>query len=126
MTDVIKIDFRLKWLAVKAKAILRKRISDNNFNDMLVMQLSDHYSRKAPSKLKKSRVIVRNISPKATSSDLKQYMLKFGKIIEIMMPKEGQTKHPTFAFVQFCTISQAEAAVENANLEIFCGNFCFS
>ncbi|MES1903819.1 MAG: hypothetical protein MHPSP_004021, partial [Paramarteilia canceri] len=59
-----KVFFERKWRAINAKFVIRERLAEENFNNVKVVQLNDHFTRKKPSFLKKSRVIVRNLPTK--------------------------------------------------------------
>ncbi|XP_013772254.1 RNA-binding protein 28-like, partial [Limulus polyphemus] len=72
-------------------------------------------------KSKKGRLIIRNLSFKATDKKIKQAFSKFGNITEITIPKKEDGKMKGFAFVQFENTSSAIKAINSLNAKEFLG-----
>uniref|UniRef100_A0A1A9WK30 RRM domain-containing protein n=1 Tax=Glossina brevipalpis TaxID=37001 RepID=A0A1A9WK30_9MUSC len=64
---------------------------------------------------KKSRLIVRNISYKATEQDLRTHFGQWGEIEEINLLKRADGKLVGCAFIQYLTINQATKAILKGN-----------
>ncbi|XP_076324339.1 RNA-binding protein 28 [Tachypleus tridentatus] len=72
-------------------------------------------------KSKKGRLIIRNLSFKATDEKIKKTFSKFGNITEITIPKKEDGKMKGFAFVQFEKTSNAIKAINSLNAKEFLG-----
>ncbi|CAH1251114.1 RBM19 [Branchiostoma lanceolatum] len=79
-----------------------------------VLQSKDN---KEPSKksLKKSRIIVRNLSFKCNKEDLRKTFEKYGKITDVQVPTIQGGKKRGFGFVQFTSVFEAAKAVAEMN-----------
>ncbi|XP_078582455.1 RNA-binding protein 28-like isoform X3 [Branchiostoma floridae x Branchiostoma japonicum] len=79
-----------------------------------VLQSKDN---KEPSKksLKKSRIIVRNLSFKCNKDDLRNTFEKYGEITDVQIPTIQGGKKRGFGFVQFTSVFEAAKAVAGMN-----------
>lgn len=66
-------------------------------------------------KKRKARLIVRNLSFKATEETLRDCFGKYGDITEISIPRKPDGKMRGFAFVQFCETKNAIKAINGLN-----------
>ncbi|XP_055378299.1 RNA-binding protein 28 [Condylostylus longicornis] len=64
---------------------------------------------------KRGRIIVRNISYKATEDSFRDFFSKFGKIVDIKLLKRGDGKLVGCGFVQYETVNQAAKAISKGN-----------
>lgn len=71
-------------------------------------------------KLKKSRIIVRNLSFKTTEQELRKHFATYGDIVELSLPKKEDGKLKGFAFVQYNNIGSALRAVKYMNGKDVC------
>lgn len=81
---------------------------------------------KTPSQksLKKSKVIVRNLSFKCKEEDLRTFFAQFGKITDVHIPTklEGKRKQSLgFGFVQFSNVFEAAKAIKESNMKEIIG-----
>ena len=81
---------------------------------------------KTPSQrsLKKSKVIVRNLSFKCKEEDLQKFFSQFGQVTEVNIPTklEGKRKLSLgFGFVQFSSIFEAAKAIKESNMKKIVG-----
>ncbi|XP_019634538.1 PREDICTED: RNA-binding protein 28-like [Branchiostoma belcheri] len=79
-----------------------------------VLQSKDN---KTPSKksLKKSRIIVRNLSFKCSKEDLRKTFEQYGEITDVHIPTVQGGKKRGFGFVQFTSVFEAAKAVAEMN-----------
>ncbi|XP_078662894.1 RNA-binding protein 28-like isoform X2 [Branchiostoma floridae x Branchiostoma belcheri] len=79
-----------------------------------VLQSKDN---KTPSKksLKKSRIIVRNLSFKCSKEDLRNTFEQYGEITDVHIPTVQGGKKRGFGFVQFTSVFEAAKAVAEMN-----------
>ncbi|KAL1434049.1 hypothetical protein MTO96_012043 [Rhipicephalus appendiculatus] len=70
---------------------------------------------KAARKKRKPRLIVRNLSFKATEKTLRDCFSKYGKVVEVTIPKKSDGKMRGFAFVQFDETKSAIKAINGLN-----------
>ncbi|XP_070550742.1 RNA-binding protein 28-like isoform X1 [Ptychodera flava] len=73
--------------------------------------------RKSFANMKKSRLIVRNLSFKCSEEDLKEVFSEFGQISEVSIPKKSDGKMFGFGFVQFSNVIEATKAVKKVNMK---------
>ncbi|OQR74322.1 RNA-binding protein 28-like [Tropilaelaps mercedesae] len=71
--------------------------------------------------LQKAKLIVRNLSFKATEADLEMNFGKFGKVLNINIPKKVDGKARGFAFIQFGNVPEAAKAVQALNATTILG-----
>lgn len=81
---------------------------------------------KTPSQksLKKSRVIVRNLSFKCKEEDLQKFFSQFGQVTEVKIPSKMEGKRKLnlgFAFVQFSNVFDAAKAIKESNMKEILG-----
>ncbi|XP_017892988.1 RNA-binding protein 28 [Ceratina calcarata] len=69
----------------------------------------------------KARIIVRNISFKATKEDVQKLYRPFGEILEINFPKRADDTPVGCCFVQFKRLEDASKAIVNTNKKEFLG-----
>ncbi|KAH8042626.1 hypothetical protein HPB51_024858 [Rhipicephalus microplus] len=70
---------------------------------------------KAARKKRKPRLIVRNLSFKATEKTLRDCFSKYGSVVEVTIPKKPDGKMRGFAFVQFNETKSAIKAINGLN-----------
>lgn len=70
---------------------------------------------KAARKKRKPRLIVRNLSYKATEKTLRDHFSKYGDLVEVNVPKKQNGKMCGFAFVQFAETKSAIKAINGLN-----------
>ncbi|CAD1472099.1 unnamed protein product, partial [Heterotrigona itama] len=70
---------------------------------------------------KKPRIIVRNVSFKATPDDIKKLYEPFGEILEINFPKRADGSLIGCCFIQFKQLEDASRAIFNTNKKEFLG-----
>jgi len=66
-------------------------------------------------KQKKSRLIVRNLSFKATDEKLKSHFEKHGKVVDVNILKKKDGKMVGCAFVQYSNVAEAAKAIKELN-----------
>lgn len=74
--------------------------------------------------IKKSKLIVRNLSFKCKEEDIRKFFSQFGQITEVHIPikLEGKRKRSLgFGFVQFSSVFEAAKAVKEANMKEIAG-----
>ncbi len=71
--------------------------------------------------LRKSRLIVRNLSFKCTEEDIKQAFSSFGAIVEVHLPRKADGALMGYAFVQFASYFSAAKAVKGMNVHALKG-----
>ncbi|XP_078364761.1 RNA-binding protein 28-like isoform X2 [Oculina patagonica] len=74
--------------------------------------------------LKKSKVIIRNLSFKCKEDDIKKFFSQFGQITDVHIPTklEGKRKRSLgFGFVQFSSVFEAAKAIKEANMKEIAG-----
>mmetsp|Transcript_20660 Transcript_20660/g.49024 ORF Transcript_20660/g.49024 Transcript_20660/m.49024 type:complete len:864 (-) Transcript_20660:76-2667(-) len=68
---------------------------------------------------KKSRIIVRNLSFYAKEQNIRKVMeTKFGKVLDVHLPRVKDNLHVGFAFVTFQDPKDAQSAVDSKNIDI--------
>ena len=67
--------------------------------------------------LKKSRLIVRNLSFKCSEDDVKKAFSHFGQVIEVHIPRKANGAMLGYGFVQFASYMAASRAVEGMNAQ---------
>lgn len=72
-------------------------------------------------RLKRARIIIRNISYKATEKSLREHFEKFGTIKDLNLLKRPDGKLVGCAFIQYETINQAAKAILNTSNKEFIG-----
>lgn len=76
-------------------------------------------------KLRKARVIVRNLPFEMTDDQLKQEFSPFGQVQEVMIAKKPNGLMKGFGFVNFTKVMSAIKAIKEMNgKELKCGRFC--
>jgi len=70
---------------------------------------------------KKARLIIRNLSFKATEKTLKEHFVKFGDVTEVNILKKANGMMVGCAFVQFDKVNSAAKAIKEANAKKFIG-----
>lgn len=68
------------------------------------------------------RIIVRNISFKATKEALKEHFAKYGNVQEVNLLKKPDGKLVGCGFVHFADVASAEKAIAATNKKPFLGN----
>uniref|UniRef100_T1JB90 RRM domain-containing protein n=1 Tax=Strigamia maritima TaxID=126957 RepID=T1JB90_STRMM len=76
---------------------------------------TNNIREKYPKRGKNARLIIRNLSFKATEVDIKKMFSKYGKITEVSIPKKKDGKMYGFCFVQFFEMSSANTALAEMN-----------
>ncbi|ELU03655.1 hypothetical protein CAPTEDRAFT_219142 [Capitella teleta] len=101
------------------KAATAAKVTENVFIDRRIsgqkIRAVHGVATQASPSSKVSRIIVRNLSFKCTEDILREKFQKFGKILEVKIPLKGDKAKNTmkgFAFVQFETVEEAQAALE--------------
>lgn len=72
---------------------------------------------------RKARLIIRNISFKATEESLREHFTPYGDIIEVKLLKKPDGKLIGCAFVQYKNVPMAKKALLNTNMKPFLGKF---
>ena len=67
--------------------------------------------------LKKSRVIVRNLSFACTEEDIKNAFAPFGEVVDIHIPRKENGYMLGYAFVQFASFHSARSAIAGLNMK---------
>ncbi|XP_065290416.1 RNA-binding protein 28 isoform X1 [Dermacentor albipictus] len=108
----------LKWgdrvLAVKAaapKATRGEPVSKDTAPKKRIFTKEE----KAARKKRKPRLIVRNLSFKATEKTLRDCFSRYGNVVEVSIPKKSDGKCRGFAFVQFDETKSAIKAINGLN-----------
>lgn len=70
---------------------------------------------------KKARLIIRNLSFKASEKTLKEHFVKYGEVTEVNILKKANGMMVGCAFVQFDKINSAAKAIKEANAKKFIG-----
>ncbi len=84
-------------------------------NSLDVVLLSREGKSVSSRTLKKSRLIIRNLSFKATNEDVRGAFSSFGSIVDVHIPKKPSGALLGYAFVQFASYFSAAKAVEGMN-----------
>lgn len=74
--------------------------------------------------LKKSKVIIRNLSFKCKEDDIRKFFSEYGQVTEVHIPTklEGKRKLSLgFGFVQFSSVFEAAKAIKEANMKEIAG-----
>lgn len=74
--------------------------------------------------LKKSKVIIRNLSFKCKEDDIRKFFSQYGQVTEVNIPTklEGKRKRSLgFGFVQFSNVFEAAKAIKEANMKEIVG-----
>lgn len=95
-----------------------KRKRSNPFNRNLKEE-------KEKRRQKRARIIIRNISYKATDQSLREHFEKFGTIEDLNLLKRPDGKLVGCAFIQYETINQAAKAILNTSNKDFIGRTIF-
>ena len=93
----------------------------NTINVVLLSREGKAPSQKA---LKKSRLIVRNLSFKCKPEELRDFFSKFGQVTDVHIPKksDGERKcNAGFGFVQFSNVFEAARAIKESNTKEIVG-----
>ena len=93
-------------------------------NTIEVFLLSREGKTTSQKSLKKSKVIVRNLSFKCKEDDLKKFFSQFGQVTEVHIPTKmvGKRKRSLgFGFVQFTSVFDAAKAIKEANMKEIAG-----
>ena len=93
----------------------------NTINVVLLSREGKVPSQKA---LKKSRLIVRNLSFKCKPEELRDFFSKFGQVTDVHIPKksDGERKcNAGFGFVQFSNVFEAARAIKESNTKEIVG-----
>ena len=101
---------------------LAGKVFKGNVIDILLLSREG----KSPSQksLKKSKVIVRNLSFKCKDEDLQKFFSQFGQVTEVHIPTkvEGKRKRSLgFGFVQFSNVFEAAKAIKESNMKEIVG-----
>lgn len=70
-----------------------------------------------------ARLIVRNVSFKATEETLKEHFEPYGEVQEVKLLKKPDGKLVGCAFVHFKNVPMAKKALLNTNMKPFLGKF---
>lgn len=73
---------------------------------------------------RKARLIIRNISFKATEDALREHFAPYGDIIEVKLLKKPDGKLIGCGFVQYKNVPMAKKALLSTNMKPFLGKFC--
>lgn len=76
---------------------------------------------KEKSRLRKARIILRNVSYKVNESNLKERFAKYGEIREVNILKRPDGKLVGCAFIQFDKVNHAAKAIHHENAKEFLG-----
>jgi len=74
--------------------------------------------------MKKSKVIIRNLSFKCKENDIRKFFSQYGQVTEVHIPTklEGKRKRSLgFGFVQFSSVFEAAKAIKEANMKEIAG-----
>jgi nucleolar protein 4 len=96
---------------------VNKKVLKNNLSFVLILdeRKVEKKRQKSLLKLKKSRIIIRNLSFKANEDIIKESFGKFGNVIEVNIPKKSNGKMFGYAFVGFDAIKSALKAIKYMN-----------
>lgn len=89
-------------------------------DDEFYSGVDDVKSSKEPAE-RNGRIIVRNISFKATKEALKEHFSKYGTVQEVNLLKKPDGKLVGCGFVHFADVTQAEKAIAATNKKPFLG-----
>lgn len=93
---------KLSWIYRKKKKLQKSRNVTENINDNVEED-------------KTPRIIVRNVSFKATEEDVRKFFEPFGQILEVNFPKRSDGTPVGCCFIQFKQLEQASKAIFNTN-----------
>ncbi|KAL4232449.1 RNA-binding protein 28 [Mactra antiquata] len=108
---------QLKFKCIRdAKRAIRK-LHNHPYRDSMLqaVQMSKDISTQDPKTLKKSRLIVRNLSFQCTEEQLMKSFQHCGEITEVKVPTNPGGKKLGFGFIQFTNLFDANKAVEQMN-----------
>ncbi|KAK7083318.1 RNA-binding protein 28, partial [Halocaridina rubra] len=128
---------RIKFSRTRKKDLLKKKQSENQTLNKLHSEhfdgeIKERVSRrkakdrskydvnKESRKMRERRIIVRNLSFKATESILEDHFSPYGKIVEVQLPRKDG-KLVGIAFLQFETKLQALKAIKQCNMKPLLG-----
>ncbi|XP_045520454.1 RNA-binding protein 28 [Pieris brassicae] len=102
--------------------------SDGEAEDSKPEEKVREYSKKQPKKEenkvrinRNARLIIRNVSFKATEESLKEHFESYGQILEVKLLKKPDGKLVGCAFVHFKNVPMAKKALLNTNMKPFLG-----
>lgn len=72
---------------------------------------------------RKARIIVRNLSFKATEDELRNFYSKYGDIDDVNLPRHPNGSLVGCGFVQFKKVTDASKAIFNTNKKEFLGMY---
>ena len=84
---------------------------------MSAMLLSKELKPVSKKTLKKSRIIIRNLSFACTEEDMKTAFAPFGEIVEVHIPRKPNGHMLGYAFVQFSSYHSARNAIAGLNMK---------
>ncbi|XP_049878285.1 RNA-binding protein 28-like [Pectinophora gossypiella] len=108
----------------------RKRVTSISSDDSKPVTVKEgetensHSGKKDKNKPKvnrKARLIIRNMSFKATEETLKEHFQPYGEVLEVNLLKKPDGKLVGGAFVQFKNVPMAKNALMNTNMKPFIG-----
>ncbi|XP_068722511.1 RNA-binding protein 28-like [Montipora capricornis] len=110
----------------KDARVVVKKLSGRIFkgNTIEAVLLSREGKMPSQKSLKKSRIIVRNLSFKCKEEDLQNFFSHFGQIINVHIPTklDGERKcRAGFGFVQFSNFFEAAKAIKESNMKKILG-----
>ena len=90
----------------------------SSFNSISASSIQDfeqsQHDKKA-AKEKKSRLIIRNLSFKATDDKIKSHFSTYGDVVDVNILKKKDGKMVGCAFIQYSNIQEASMALKNLN-----------
>ena len=103
-----------------------KKLAGRVFKGSIIEAVLLSKEGKTPSQksLKKSKVIVRNLSFKCKEEDLQKFFSQFGQVIEVHIPTKVEGKRKLslgFGFVQFSSVFEAAKAIKESNMKEIVG-----
>ena len=103
-----------------------KKLAGRVFKGSTIEALLLSREGKMPSQksLKKSKVIVRNLSFKCKEEDLRKFFSQFGQVTEVHIPTKFEGKRKLslgFGFVQFSSVLEAAKAIKESNMKKIVG-----
>lgn len=120
--DGIKIgDSQVKTKLAPDKKEKKSPLSDGVDEQEAVESNQDGDDKDTYAAKKKARLIIRNLSFKATEETLREHFVKFGEVTEVNILKKPNGMMVGCAFVQFDKVNSAAKAIKEANAKKFIG-----
>lgn len=85
------------------------------------LSAEDKKGLKEKQRLRKARIILRNVSYKATEENIKEHFKKYGEVKECNLLKRVDGKLVGCAFIQFTKVNDAAKAIHHENAKEFLG-----